>query len=176
MFRVWILAAGLLGLTTAPAAAQDIVVTQALQRICVTAAAGPSYEQSTWDAVEVNARALNLKLVDTSPGGDGREYYYSLQQPAGVYEVGIRVSLGGVLCYIDPPDSVTKPQLEQAITQSVGPDWAVRFTPDGPLWTKTSSRYKLSLSVEPSTCFFCAVAPAPGSVYVKFYGQIPSPY
>lgn len=147
-----------------PASAQDTVVAQVLQRVCFTATAGLPWEDSTWIAVENNARAMGLTLAAKSDDEYGKVFKYSLRQPAGVYTAEVRSSLGGESCVIDPPDGVSQAQLEQAITQSVGQEWNVAFNPGGPRWTRTVQRQgwaPLSQSIEiPRT--------SAGAPYVSF--------
>lgn len=124
------------------AMAQDVVVTQLLQRVCFP------FMQSTSDSpisvVDAAARSLNLRLTDQRERREGsvliaihREY--SLNQANGAYTVrAIDSRTSPRSCSLTAPGTVSVPHLQQAVTNATGDDWAVEFTDDGPAWKRVA--------------------------------------
>lgn len=136
MRTVLTLAGTALFASAVPATAQDIVVTQVLQRLCIPVVTARSWEGSTWTAAQSNARALSLTLTDHYDEDDWAGWTYSLSQSTGVYEVEITRSLTSVSCTINPPDTISRQQLEQAANSAAGSGWEVSLNPRGPSWSR----------------------------------------
>ena len=119
-----------------PASAQDLAVTQIVQRVCIPSVTGRSWDRSTWAAVDVGVQALGLTLNDYSERW-GRTWSYSLVQPAGTYSIQIQADTSGVRCYVDAPDGVSRAQLERAVAQALGREWSTGHENGRPVWTQT---------------------------------------
>lgn len=120
------------------ASAQDVVVTQVLQRVCIPFM--QFTDQKPIDVAEAAARSLNLRQTQARENTIGAVHVstmrsYSLGQSNGTYTVDVIDSgYGQRSCTIVAPAGVQVPHLQQAVSNAVNADWAVEFEDSGPAW------------------------------------------